>query len=46
MVAASVILITRCTLGLVPCWTPQLREVTGYLKKDLAQCCSLLGYFF
>lgn len=46
MVAASIILTTRHTLGLVPCWTPQLRKVTGYLKKDLVQCCSLLGYFF
>jgi len=46
MVAASIILTTRHTLGLVPCWTAQLRKVTGYLKKDLVQCCSLLGYFF
>lgn len=46
MVASSIILITRHTLGLTPCWTTKLRKVTGYLKKDLAQCCSLLGYFF
>ncbi|XP_060873590.1 cyclin-J-like [Metopolophium dirhodum] len=43
IVAASIILTTRHTLGLVPCWTAQLRKVTGYLKKDLVQCCSLLG---
>lgn len=46
MVAASIILITRHTLGLAPCWTTKLRKVTGYLKKDLTQCCSLLGYYF
>lgn len=46
MVAASIILTTRHTLGLSPCWTAKLRKVSGYLKKDLVQCCSLLGYFF
>lgn len=46
MVAASIILTTRHTLGLVPCWTARLRRVSGYLKKDLVQCCTLLGYFF
>lgn len=46
MVAASIILTTRHTLGLSPCWTVKLRKVSGYLKKDLVQCCSLLGYFF
>lgn len=44
MVAASIILTTRHTLRLVPCWTVKLRKVTGYLKKDLVKCCSLLGY--
>lgn len=43
MVAASIILTTRHTFGLVPCWTVKLRKVTGYLKKDLVQCCSILG---
>lgn len=46
MVAASIILTTRHTLRLAPCWTVKLRKVTGYLKKDLVQCCSLLGYYF
>lgn len=45
MIAASIILATRHELGLFPCWTTQLRKVTGYLKKDLVQCCSQLGYF-
>lgn len=45
MIAASIILATRHELGLFPCWTIQLRKVTGYLKKDLVQCCSQLGYF-
>lgn len=46
LVAASIILTTRHKLGLVPCWTAQLRRITGYLKKDLVNCCSLLGYSF
>ncbi|XP_050548972.1 cyclin-J [Daktulosphaira vitifoliae] len=43
MVAASIILTTRHTLEIVPCWTAKLRNITGYLKKDLVKCCSLLG---
>ncbi|XP_050439989.1 cyclin-J [Adelges cooleyi] len=43
MVAASIVLTTRHTLEMVPCWTAKLRSITGYLKKDLVKCCSLLG---